>query len=140
MDLRQSKRYRLVASAKFSWERSNGYMVQGEGYTRDISTAGVFVLTGEQLQPGTVVRLEVCFPSLRAQQRQGPCLRTVGHVVRSEELGFAAAADADFRMEVSKALSSQRSTGKGTGHGDKHDASTNGTDTKQCSLISRFSM
>jgi hypothetical protein len=83
----------------FSWEHSDRGTMRGEGYTRDISSIGVFVLTDDRLPPGTVVKLEVALPSLRGQ-RSGACLRTQGHVVRSEEVGFAATANMGFRMRL----------------------------------------
>ena len=70
-----------------------------EGHTRDISSTGVYVLTGERLPSGTAVKLEVTLPSLRGRH-SGACLRTHGHVVRSEEVGFAAAAEMSFQMQL----------------------------------------
>lgn len=121
MDLRQSKRYQLSASVRFSWEQSDGRTAHREAYTRDISASGVFVLTTEQLRKGTVVQLEVMLPSLRGQKRAGACLQTVGHVVRSEPKGFAAVADIAFRMQISETASSRWSVGKGDESG-KHEA------------------
>jgi hypothetical protein len=99
VDQRQNKRYRLKASVKFSWEDLQGSTIRGEGYTRDISPSGVFVLTSDRLPSGTAVKLEVALPSLR-QEPSGAFLRTHAHVVRSEELGFAAVADMGFRMQL----------------------------------------
>jgi len=92
---------------KFSWEYSNGSTMRGEGHTRDISATGVFVLTAHPLPSGAVVKLEVSLPSLRAPQQPGVRLQTLGHVVRSEPLGFAAAADTGFRMNSPDAEPSQ---------------------------------
>ena len=47
----------------FSWEHANGNTMQGRGYTRDISPAGVFVLTSDRLPADTTVKLEVTLPS-----------------------------------------------------------------------------
>jgi len=98
VDLRQNKRYRLKAVVTFSWLQADGGAMRGEGYTRDISPSGVFVVTGDQLPSGTAVKLEVALPSLQGKS-SGASLRTQGHVVRSEETGFAAAADMGFRMK-----------------------------------------
>src|SRR5215469_2800318 len=99
MELRKSKRYQLKAPVMFSWEYSNSGTMRGEGRTRDISTTGVFVLTPHQLPLGAAVKLEVSLPSPRAPQQPGACLRTLGHVVRSEPHGFAAAADIRFHIQ-----------------------------------------
>jgi hypothetical protein len=93
--------------------------VRGEGYTRDISPSGVFVSTGDRLPSGAALDLEVALPSL-VGQRTGARLRTHGHVVRSEEVGFAAAAEMGFRMQLPKTTSSEQSFSKG--HGGTHEA------------------
>jgi hypothetical protein len=116
MEMRQSKRYRLRASVTFSWEHADGNPMRGEGYTRDISPAGVFVLTSDRLPVTTAVKLEVTLPSLN-QNRRGPSLRTQGRVVRLEEIGFAAAAEIGFRMQFSERSSSTDSLGKRGGNG-----------------------
>ena len=100
--------------------------MRGEGYSRDISSTGVYVLTGERLPSGTAVKLEVTLPSLRGR-RSGACLRTQGHVVRSEEVGFAAAADMGFRMQLPETNSSEELLVGGNG-GSKHEA--DGKETK----------
>jgi hypothetical protein len=128
MDLRQSKRYRLRASVTFSWEHPDGSTMLGEGYTRDISPSGVFVLTGDRLPSGAAVKLEVALPSLRGQHT-GASLRTHGHVVRSEEVGFAAVADMGFRMQLLKTSSSEQSFSKGNGVGT-HEADSKQTKHK----------
>jgi PilZ domain len=128
LDLRQSKRYRLNASVTFSWQRPDGSTVRGEGYTRDISPCGVFVLTGDRLPSGAALDLEVALPSLRGQ-RTGARLRTHGHVVRSEEVGFAAAAEMGFRMQLLKTTSSEQSFSKGNG-GGAHEADSKETKHK----------
>ena len=116
MDLRQSKRYRLKASVTFCWELSDGSTVRGEGYTRDISPSGVYVLTSNRLPSGAMVKLEVVLPSL-VVQRSGACLRCQGRVVRSEEVGFAAEANMGFRMQLSETRAQEQSFGKGNGGG-----------------------
>ena len=88
--------------------------MRGKGHTRDISPVGVYVLTGDQLPSGALVKLEVDLPSLRGQ-RSGARLRTQGHVVRAEEGGFAAVANMGFRMELPATLASEQSFSKGNG-------------------------
>ena len=121
MDERQNKRYRLKTAVKFSWENSQGSMNQGEGYTRDISPSGVFVLTGDRLPLGATVKLEVALPSPR-KDPSGALLRTRGHVVRSEQLGFAAVAEMGFRMQFPDTRSSRNTSGNSGDHGDEHRA------------------
>jgi hypothetical protein len=135
VEQRQSKRYRLKASVTFSWEHSDGSTMRGEGYTRDISPSGVYVLTSDRLPSGAVLELEVALPSLRGQ-RTGAYLRTHGHVVRSEEVGFAAAADMGFRMQLPQTPSSEQSFTKGNG-GCTHDADSMETKKKFLYLVSR---
>jgi hypothetical protein len=121
VDLRQSKRYRLRAFVVFTAEQLGGLPLRGEGYTRDISPSGVFVFTGIPLPSGVVVNLEIMLPSLRGQ-RSGACLRTVGHVVRSEDLGFAAVADLGFRMHFPESRSEDSEPKKSGGNSGSHEA------------------
>ena len=108
--------------------------MRGEGFTRDISPTGVYVLTGERLPSGVVVKLEVSLPSLR-ERRSGACLRTHGHVVRAEELGFAAAAEMGFRMQLPERRSSKEPFG--WADGVKHEAAGPVTKAKFRYLVSR---
>jgi len=135
MDLRQSKRYRLRASVTFSWEHSDGSTVRGEGHTRDISPSGVYVQTGDRLPSGAPVKLEVDLPSLRGQ-RSGARLRTQGHVVRSEEGGFAVVANMGFRMQHSETRSSEKAFSKGNGAGT-HEAYSKETKHKFLYFVPR---
>lgn len=109
--------------------------MRGEGYTRDISSSGVYVLTTERLPSGAVLKLEVALPSLHGQ-RSGACLRTQGHVVRCEEVGFAAAADMGFRMQFPGARSSKQSFSRGNG-GATHEAQSKETKPKFVFLVPR---
>jgi hypothetical protein len=119
----------------FSWEQLDGRTMRSEGYTRDISQSGVFVLTRDRLPPGTVVKLEVTLPSLRGQGL-GACLRSQGDVVRSEEVGFAAAANLGFRMQFSETRGQEQSFGKGNG-GATYEANSKGTRHKFLFFVSR---
>jgi len=68
----------------------------GKGYTRDISTRGVFVFMNEAPPAGTTVRLEFQFPPLE-ESSGGLHLKSVGEVVRVETngqgTGFAAVSE-----------------------------------------------
>jgi hypothetical protein len=108
--------------------------MQVEGYTRDISSTSVYVLTGERLPSGTAVKLEIALPSLRGRRRSGACLRTQGHVVRSEEVGFAAVADMGFRMQLPRFSDEILVRGNG---GSKHEADGKETKDKFVYFVSR---
>jgi hypothetical protein len=108
--------------------------MRGEGYTRDISSTGVYVLTGERLPSGTAVKLDVTLPSLRGR-RSGASLRTQGHVVRSEEVGFAASAEMGFRMQLPGRSSDELLVG---GNSDsKHEADGKETKDRFVFFVSR---
>jgi hypothetical protein len=119
----------------FSWEQLDGSTMRSEGYTRDISQSGVFVVTGDRLPSGTVVKLEVALPSLRGQGL-GACLRSQGRVVRSEEVGFAAVANTGFRMQLSETHAEEQLVGKGNGSGT-YEANSKETRHKFLFLVSR---
>jgi hypothetical protein len=66
VELRKSKRYRLLAPVSFLWERPDGLLQEGKGTIRDISDRGVFI-TGEAGPPaGAHLDVEVYLPSLEA--------------------------------------------------------------------------
>ena len=138
MELRQNKRYLLRASVVFSWANTDGNTMRGEGYTRDISPAGVYVLTSDRLPSSTAVKLEVTLPSLN-EKRSGASLRTQGRVVRSEEIGFAVAADMGFRMRFPEGSSSAESLEKRAGD-KKFDASGKRSEDQELVPVSRFWM
>ena len=124
----------------FSWEPSDGDTIKSEGYTRDISSGGVFVLTSDRLLSGTAVKLEVSLPAPR-ETSSGASLMSQGRVVRSEETGFAAAADTGFRMRFPETSSSELSFGTVNGDdGNKHEAGSEEISKKQLDVISRFWM
>ena len=105
VELRQHRRYQLSAPVSFSWESREGAVGTGEGHTRDISIAGVFVLTPGLIPEGSLVRIDVNLPPVTAKS-QPVHLRSQGRVTRVEDNGFAAIAPIGFRMHfhgVSKA-------------------------------------
>jgi hypothetical protein len=64
VELRKSRRYRLLAPAFFLWERPDGLLQEGRGTIRDISDRGVYI-TGDFLPPpGAHLDVEVYLPSL----------------------------------------------------------------------------
>jgi hypothetical protein len=108
--------------------------MRGEGYTRDISPNGVYLLTSDRLPAGAVVKLEVALPSLLGQG-SGARLRSSGYVVRSEEVGFAAAANTGFQMQLSEMRSSAQSFSKG--NGATHEAESKKTKHRFLYFVSR---
>jgi hypothetical protein len=128
----------LKASVTFFWENTDGGAMRGEGYTRDISPAGVFVLTSDRLPSSTAVKLEVTLPSLH-EKRSGASLRTQGRVVRSEQIGFAVAADMGFRMRFPGGSSSSESLAK-RAEGGKFDASSKRSEERELAPVPRFWM
>ena len=98
MDHRQHRRYQLSAPVSFSWESREGAVGTGEGRTRDISVAGVFVLTAGLVPEGSLVRMDVNLPPVNARG-QRVHLRSQGRVLRAEDRGFAAMASLGFRMD-----------------------------------------
>ena len=137
MDQRQSKRYQLKTAVKISWESPQDGICRGEGVTRDISPSGVFVLTHNRLPLGATVKLEVVLPSSR-KEASGASLRTRGHVVRSEQLGFAAVAEMGFRMQFPDIQSSRRSRGKAAD--GERDETTQELSRIPRNAVLRFSM
>ena len=124
----------------FSWEPSAGATIKSQGCTRDISSGGVFVLTSDRLSSGTAVKLEVSLPAPR-ETSSSASLMSEGRVVRSEETGFAAAADTGFRMRFPEASSSEQSFGKANGEGGtEHEAGSKETSKMQFDVTSRFWM
>jgi hypothetical protein len=95
VELRGSRRYRLLAPASFLWERPDGLLQENRGSIRDISDRGVYV-TADIVPPlGAHLEVHVHLPSLElgsgAVQLHGE-----GTVVRVDQRaenaqGFAAA-------------------------------------------------
>lgn len=139
MDLRKSKRYRLRAFVDFSAEQSDGIVIRSEGYTRDISPSGVFVFTSVPLPWRANVNLEITLPSLRGEEA-GACLRTVGHVVRTEEIGFAVVADLGFRMQYPDSRNEDVTHKNAGGNSGTHEAGRSPQRVARQVLASRFSM
>ena len=111
MEQRQRRRYRLTALASFSWNGPDGTTHTSEGYTRDISMAGVFVQTRHVLVAGSLVLMELCFPPLSPDGR-GARVRIQGRVVRTEGEGFAVVADTSFRLKLQEGPCATRAEDK----------------------------
>lgn len=83
MELRAAIRYRLTATALFSWPGLGANRLEGEGVTRDVSTAGAFVLTAGCPPIGSIVKMRILLPSFRFAD-QSLKLVAEGRVVRVE--------------------------------------------------------
>jgi hypothetical protein len=93
MEQRGAVRYPVRAVVLFKWTDADGVGLQDGGFTRDISTAGLFVYCKRLPPVKTAVSMEVVLPLFEAPH---PGLRLIGQgvVVRVEEkkkeTGFAA--------------------------------------------------
>ena len=75
MEMRREMRYRLDASALFSWESAQHTRLQGEGVTRDISVFGAFIVTPTCPPIDVPIQVEVVLPSLTGRK---PVIRVSG--------------------------------------------------------------
>jgi PilZ domain len=95
VEKRKSLRFSLHAPTIFRWTNQRGKQKQSAGYTRDISTSGIFVISSARLLVGTAVSLEVYLPALEKDSSQRLRLEARGKIIRlaetSEGRGFAAA-------------------------------------------------
>jgi hypothetical protein len=64
MELRKEIRYRLGAPAVFSWEGAHHRRLQAEGFTRDISVQGAFILTGTTPPADCRIQVDLLLPPL----------------------------------------------------------------------------
>lgn len=95
VDRRLHSRYELTVPITFHWKGERGVRHRGQGYTRDVSKHGVFVLTNACPPPESELRIEVHLPPLK--RCGAPVeMRGRGRVVRIEakprmrSWGFAA--------------------------------------------------
>lgn len=100
MDARREKRYQVQAVVKFTWPTLANETETSIGRTRDISSGGIFVVAAPTLPVGTWVHLDVTLPGLR--NREGARLTSMGCVIRSENSGFAVAAQSKFGLRFNR--------------------------------------
>lgn len=62
VERRKAIRYRMSTAVIFRWKGPENERFQGEGVTRDMSVAGVFVLTATCPPANAVIQLEVLLP------------------------------------------------------------------------------
>ncbi len=102
VERRKTARYQLRVPVIIQWNNQEGARQQGGGFSRDISTGGVFVLCNASPPTNTAISLEVLLPPLEAAA-QGLRLQAGGEIVRVEETGFAAAGDLGLHKPVNEA-------------------------------------
>ncbi len=107
MEMRREMRYRLDASALFSWESAQHTRLQGEGVIRDISVFGAFIVTPTCPPIDVPIQVEVVLPSLTGRK---PVIRVSGaarvlrvdHSSKGEgENGFAIVSENFSRWNMS---------------------------------------
>ena len=86
LELRKGTRYSLKKMALFSWALKAGEPQSGQGVTRDINDSGVYVLTDELPQVGSLVQLDILVPELPGSYL-GMHLLGDGVVIRVEHHG-----------------------------------------------------
>ena len=87
-------RYKLCLPLVFEWTDENGTVIQGAGFTRDVSTSGVFV-TCDDLPPiKSAIRLQIALPSNKQVFPESLRLTATAEVLRfagdGESAGFVA--------------------------------------------------
>jgi hypothetical protein len=80
---RKAKRYPLSAPVRFMWAPREGKPQTGQGVTRDINIAGVYIQTNALPQVGSRIQMEIALPKL-GDTGPGMQLAGEGVVLRSE--------------------------------------------------------
>lgn len=92
-DRRRHVRFALRAPVSFLCEEKDGVRLEGNGFTRDVSERGVFILTNTQATVGAGVRIEIIFRSLVTRDllmsTEGQVRRVEPSFQRDKILGFA---------------------------------------------------
>jgi hypothetical protein len=93
VERRHAIRYELQIPVAFFWENATGGKFQGEGVTRDISEAGVYVFTEECPPPKSKVRVEIMLaqPGIASASLKGKMQvrRVEATTEKSGRCGFA---------------------------------------------------
>jgi hypothetical protein len=92
---RKGIRYRMNASVMFRWSGPEDEHYQGEGVTRDMSVAGVFVTTATCPPPNSVIQIEVFLPlsdsgSMALMKADLMVLRVEHDITGNKRSGFSA--------------------------------------------------
>jgi len=104
VEKRKSRRFNLHAPTIFRWKNQRGLQKQHSGYTRDISTSGMFVISSARLPVGTIVNLQAYLPPLETGTLQRLRFNAIGKIVRvaqtKEGRGFAASYKRNLVREI----------------------------------------
>ena len=100
VDLREFVRYNLDLPLTFTWADEQGNECHGTGFTRDISSGGMYVFSDACPDEATSVRCSVLLPRLDGAESMGG-IEALGRVVRrgageqyfDEPAGFALIGD-----------------------------------------------
>jgi hypothetical protein len=87
VEQRVTTRYRMELPVIFEWSDKQGIKQQGAGFTRNISTSGIYVVSSATPPPETTLVLEVIVPPSDSPA-QDVRLRSEGKLVRVEQDGF----------------------------------------------------
>jgi hypothetical protein len=100
VERRKDIRFLLRVPVTFKWNDEQAWPHEGSGFSRDISTAGIFVMAEICPPLGAAVEVEVLLPSLR-DDAPGLRLNAPGIVLRVIETeGFASTSD--FAMAANR--------------------------------------
>ena len=98
MQQRTCTRYELQLPVIYSWTDETGMNHQAGGFTRNISTQGIYVVAARRPPAGTNLWVEAALPPLKAAAEVLP-LRAEGQVRRVERTGFALSSDLGLWQE-----------------------------------------
>lgn len=104
MQQRTRTRFELQLPVVYSWTDERGTSHQAGGFTRDISTEGVYIVASQRPPNGAVLRLEATLPPLEQAAEPLP-LRALGLVRRVDARGFALTSDFGLWQETELASS-----------------------------------
>ena len=94
LEKRRTVRYKLCLPLVVEWTDEGGTVTQEAGFTRDISTCGLYVTCATFPPINSIVRLQIAFPPNKEIRPDGLKFSATAQVVRlatdTETAGFAA--------------------------------------------------
>jgi hypothetical protein len=109
MERRRTVRYNLCLPLIFEWTDQNGTVIQEPGFTRDVSTSGIYISCVNSPTVNSIVRLQIALPPNKQVLPDSLLLNATAEVLRfatdGEVAGFAAVGelatgDGDFRRHI----------------------------------------